>query len=184
MSDNILARYGMGATVPGNMLSRDTLKPGPAPTGYDRIRDSIYNMLGGRPENAWAADKLATAADWGTLGMLTGAYDGGQALAKGDGPSQLAMALMPGAKSVNAAAKVATTAAGKVATEVAPELAALMRGQVVSSTPRPMPSYAELEALLPKTRRIGTPEEEAAKKAELDEQLRLLREQMKPKSSP
>ena len=115
MTDNILSRYGMGhdpyawrsdmdaqPEAPPNMLSQ-----GPAPTGYDRVRDAIYNALGGQPQNAGAADKLATMFDLGTLGMATGAYDGGRELALTGDPNALAMAIMPGMKPVGAAAKAA-----------------------------------------------------------------------------
>lgn len=74
------------------------LKPGPAPTGRDKLFDALYGALGGTPDKRWAADKLATALDYGTLGMLTGAYDGGRELAETGRPASLAMALMPGAK--------------------------------------------------------------------------------------
>jgi hypothetical protein len=115
MTGNILSRYGMGhdpyawrsnmdaqPDAPPNILSQ-----GPAPTGYDRVRDAIYNALGGQPQNAWAANKLATMFDLGTLGMATGAYDGGRELAHTGDPNALAMALMPGMKPVGAAAKAA-----------------------------------------------------------------------------
>lgn len=81
------------------------LKPGPAPTGRDKLFDALYGAFGGTPDKRWAADKLATALDWGTLGMLTGAYDGGRDLATTGNASTLAMALMPGAKVPGAAAK-------------------------------------------------------------------------------
>ena len=123
MTGKILSRYGLGhdpyAWPPPNILSQgpaptgypdappNILSQGPAPTGYDRVRDAIYNALGGQPQNAWAADKLATMFDLGTLGMATGAYDGGQAMALTGDPGALAMAIMPGTRPVRAAAKAA-----------------------------------------------------------------------------
>ena len=115
MTDNILSRYGMGRDPyawRSNMDAQPDAAPnmlsqGPAPTGYDRVRDAIYNALGGQPQNAGAADKLATMFDLGTLGMATGAYDGGRELAHTGDPNALAMALMPGARPVGAAAKAA-----------------------------------------------------------------------------
>lgn len=88
----------------------DTLKPGPAPTGRDKIFDALYGALGGKPANRWAADKLTSAIDFGTLGMLTGAYDGGRELAETGRPGALAMALMPGAKVARPAVEAAETA--------------------------------------------------------------------------
>ena len=120
MSENILARYGMGRDpwgwrsdmdAPQNALAPVMLSQGPVPSGYDRVRDAIYNALGGQPTNAWAANKLATAFDVGTLGMATGAYDGGQELARTGQPGAMAMALMPGMKPVGAAAKAAAPVA-------------------------------------------------------------------------
>lgn len=92
-------RSDMDAPSP-NYLSPATLKPGPAPTGYEKLFDVVYNYLGGRPENRWAAEKLATAFDVGTLGMATGAYDGGAHLARTGEAAPLALALMPAAKVV------------------------------------------------------------------------------------
>lgn len=120
-----LARFGMGpdpyewrsnmdAPRP-NALSMDQLRQGPMPSGYDRVRDTIYNWLGGQPTNAWAANKLATAFDVGTMGLATGAYDGGQELAKGNGPGYLAAAIMPGMRPVGAAVKAAAPVAREAA---------------------------------------------------------------------
>jgi len=92
-------------------LSAPALKEGPAPTGRDKLFDALYGALGGTPDKRWAADKLTTALDYGTLGMLTGAYDGGRELAETGRPASLAMALMPGAKGVRAAGEAAETAA-------------------------------------------------------------------------
>lgn len=93
-----------------NKLGAATLSQGPTPTGRDKLFDALYNALGGTPDRRWAADKMTTALDWGTLGMLTGAYDGGRELAETGRPAALAMALMPGA----AAAKVSAPAARNV----------------------------------------------------------------------
>lgn len=90
-----------------------TLKPGPEPTGSQRVQDSIYGWLGGRPENRATASALAGLFDVGTLGMATGAYDGAKDLAQTGRPSALAMALMPGAKVAGAGAQAATQAAKK-----------------------------------------------------------------------
>ena len=123
MTNNILSRYGMGRDpyawrsdmdaqpeAPPNMLSQ-----GPMPTGYDRVRDAIYNALGGQPQNAGAADKLATMFDLGTMGTATGAYDGGRELALTGDPNALALAIMPGSRPVGAAAKAAGGAAREAA---------------------------------------------------------------------
>lgn len=95
-------------------LATPTLKPGPAPTGRDKVFDGIYGFLGGKPEHRWAADKLTDVVDYGTLGMLTGAYDGGREIAETGRPASLAMALMPGAKPAHVAGKAASAAGREV----------------------------------------------------------------------
>lgn len=93
---NALAQFN--EPMQPNALARGTLKPGPEPTGYDRLFDSIYGMLGGTPDRRALAEALSGAVNVGTLGMVTGAYDGGKELAQTWRPAALAMALMPGAK--------------------------------------------------------------------------------------
>lgn len=104
LDDPYAWRSNMDAKPP----RRDLLAPGPETTAHDWLRDKIYGALGGKPENAWAADKLGTVAAFSPLGLATGAYDGGQELARTAQPGALAMALMPGTKPVGAAAKAAT----------------------------------------------------------------------------
>lgn len=115
MADNYLDpwawRSDMSAPQPQPNYLAPTLKPGPEPTGYERVFDKIYGLLGGKPENRSVASALATAFDVGTLGMATGAYDGGKDFAKTGRPNALAMALMPGAKVAGRAAGVAERAA-------------------------------------------------------------------------
>lgn len=94
-----------GGVPTGGPRPKPAMVAGPAPTGYDRVRDAIYGLLGGRPANAVAADKLATAFDFGTMGMATGAYNGAKHLAETGEPGILAMSLLPGAKPVGLAAK-------------------------------------------------------------------------------
>lgn len=102
MADNYLNpwawRSDMNAPQPQPNYLAPTLKPGPEPTGYEKVFDKIYGLLGGTPGNRRLASALATAFDVGTLGMATGAYDGGRDLAKTGNPAPLALALMPGAK--------------------------------------------------------------------------------------
>lgn len=96
-----------------NALARGTLKPGPEPTGYDRLFDGIYGALGGTPDRRALAEALSGAVNVGTLGMATGAYDGAKELAQTGQPGTLAMALMPGAKVAAPAVNAATQAAKK-----------------------------------------------------------------------
>ncbi len=114
MADNYLDpwawRSDMNAPQPQPNYLAPTLKPGPEPTGYEKVFDTVYNYLGGKPENRRWAEKIATAFDVATLGMATGAYDGGKDLAKTGRPNALAMALMPGAKLGKAAAATAKAA--------------------------------------------------------------------------
>jgi len=95
---NALAQFN--EPMQPNALARGTLKPGPEPTGYDRLFDGIYGALGGTPDRRALAEALSGAVNVGTLGMATGAYDGAKELAQTGRPSALAMALMPGAKVV------------------------------------------------------------------------------------
>lgn len=97
-------RSDMDAPKPSALA---TLKPGPAPTGKDKLFDSLYGLLGGTPEKRSLAETLASAFDVGTLGMATGAYDGAKDLAQTGRPASLAMALMPGARVAAPVAKVA-----------------------------------------------------------------------------
>lgn len=90
---------------------QDFLREGPAPTGAQRLFDTIYGWLGNKPENRAPADQLSKLFDVGTLGMATGAYDGAQELAMTGRPASLAMALMPGAKVAARAAKAVDKAA-------------------------------------------------------------------------
>lgn len=88
-----------------------TLTDGPAPTGRDKVFDSIYGWLGGKPENRWAADKLTDVATLGGMAPWTAAYDGGRELAETGRPAALATALIPGARVAAPVAKVAEKAA-------------------------------------------------------------------------
>lgn len=117
--DSILARYGMGQDpwawrsnmdAPRNALAPQ-LKEGPAPSGYDRVFDAVYGWLGGTPGKRATANALASAFDIGTLGMATGAYDGGQTLAQTGSPAYLAASVMPGMRPAAAVAKAAAPAA-------------------------------------------------------------------------
>ncbi len=110
MADPWAWRSDMDAPQPRNYL-QPTLKPGPAPSGYDRVFDAVYNYLGGTPDKRPVANALAGAFDVGTLGMATGAYDGARELATTGRPAALAMALMPGARVAVPVAKVAEKAA-------------------------------------------------------------------------
>jgi hypothetical protein len=96
--------------VPQNALAQATLKPGPAPTGRDKIFDAIYGAFGGKPDKRRLADTLTSLFDVGTLGMATGAYDGAKDLAQTGRPSALAMALMPGARITGAPLKAGAKA--------------------------------------------------------------------------
>lgn len=90
------------------------LKQGPAPTGHDRVFDAAYNWLGGLPENRSTASALANLFDVGTLGMATGAYDGGAHLARTGEVAPLALSMMPGARvaqPIEAAAKTIASGA-------------------------------------------------------------------------
>ena len=93
---NALAQFN--EPQPNALASRGTLKPGPEPTGYDRLFDGIYGALGGTPDRRALAEALSGAVNVGTLGMATGAYDGGAHLARTGEVAPLALALMPGAK--------------------------------------------------------------------------------------
>lgn len=87
-----------------------TLSPGPAPTGRDKIFDSVYGWLGGKPENRWAADKLTDVATLGGMAPWTAVYDGGRELAETGRPAALATALIPGARVAAPVAKAAEKA--------------------------------------------------------------------------
>ncbi len=117
MADNYLDplswRSAMDALQPQPNYLAPTLKPGPEPTGYEKVFDKIYGLLGGRPENRSVASALATAFDVGTLGMATGAYDGVRYLAKTGNPAPLALALMPGAKIAQPIERAAIKVASK-----------------------------------------------------------------------
>lgn len=89
------------------------LKPGPAPTGRDKVFDTVYNWLGGTPANRWAAEKITDVATLGGLAPWTAAYDGGRELAETGRPGALAMAILPGARVAGPVAKVAERAAEK-----------------------------------------------------------------------
>ncbi len=108
---NALAQFN--EPMQTNALARGTLKPGPEPTGYDRLFDGIYGALGGTPDRRALAEALSGAVNVGTLGMATGAYDGAEELGQTGRPGSLAMALMPGAKVAGAGAQAATQAAKK-----------------------------------------------------------------------
>lgn len=97
--------------APRNSLVQALLKPGPAPTGRDKVFDTAYGYLGGTPDKRRLAETLTSLFDVGTLGMATGAYDGGGRLARTGDPTALALALMPGAK----AAQPIETAARTIA---------------------------------------------------------------------
>lgn len=90
-----------------------TLSPGPAPTGRDKVFDSVYRWLGGKPENRWAADKLTDVATLGGMAPWTAAYDGGRELAETGRPAALATALIPGARVAAPVAKAAEKAVEK-----------------------------------------------------------------------
>ena len=90
-------RSDMDAPKPGK-IEQALMKPGPAPTGRDRVFDMAYGWLGGLPENRATASALMNLFDVGTMGMVTGAYDGVRELAQTGRPVDLAMALMPGSK--------------------------------------------------------------------------------------
>jgi len=77
-----------------------------------------YGWLGGLPENRATASALTNLFDVGTLGMVTGAYDGARELATTGKPVELAMALMPGAKPVSRAIPRTATEARKAAAEL------------------------------------------------------------------
>jgi len=94
------------------------LRQGPAPTGHDKVFDSIYGWLGGLPENRSTASALSNLFDVGTLGMATGAYDGARELAETGRPSALAMALMPGARPVSKVIPKTAVEARKAAAEL------------------------------------------------------------------
>jgi len=94
-------------------LAQALLKPGPEPTGSEKVFDSIYGWLGGLPQNRAMASALTNLFDIGTLGMATGAYEGAKDLARTGSPTTLAMALMPGARVAGPVAKVAEKAAEK-----------------------------------------------------------------------
>lgn len=109
MTDNYLR--ARGSVVPTNYFDpwawrsdmdapriEGALRPGPAPTGHDRVFDAAYNWLGGQPENRATASALTNVFDVGTLGMATGAYDGAAHLARTGEITPLALALMPGAR--------------------------------------------------------------------------------------
>lgn len=120
MSDKgVMSQYGMGYdpyawrsnmdAQPQSPLAQ--LKPGPAPTGSDKVFDAVYGYLGGTPDKREQASTLSKLFNLGTMGLATGAYDGAAEMAKGHGPRDLAAMLMPGMRPAGAAAKVATTAA-------------------------------------------------------------------------
>lgn len=121
MADNSpLSRHGMGADPwawRSNMDATNLLAPqatvtqGPMPTMWDRVHDRAYEALGGTPDQRPWARAAANAFELGTLGMASGAYDGGRELAETGRPGALAMAMLPGMKPVGAAAKAAAPAA-------------------------------------------------------------------------
>lgn len=102
-----------GGIPTGGPRDAGRLSPGPEPTGYDKVFDTAYGLLGGKPENRRMAEALAGIFNVGTLGMATGAYEGAKDLARTGSPTTLAMALMPGAKVAGPVAKVAEKAAEK-----------------------------------------------------------------------
>lgn len=120
MAENALARYGYGEPVQ-NALAQPTLGPGPAPTGYDKVFDSIYGWLGGTPDKRWAANKLADVATLGGLAPWAGAYDGGRELAETGRPANLAMALLPGARIAKPAVQAAEQGATRAVNALAPQ---------------------------------------------------------------
>jgi len=106
-------RSNMDAPAQPSPLAQ--LKPGPAPTGSDRVFDALYGWLGGTPDQRSKASALAGLFDVGTMGMATGAYDGAQEMARTGRPGPMAMAVLPGMKPVSAAAKAAANATPVVA---------------------------------------------------------------------
>lgn len=105
-------RSNMDAPQPSK-LAQALLKPGPEPTGTEKVFDSIYGWLGGLPQNRWAASKLTDLATLGGFAPWVGAYEGGKDLVRTGHPGTLAMALMPGARVAGPVAKVAEKAAEK-----------------------------------------------------------------------
>ena len=94
--------------VPGGLLSvgpraPDTLRPGPAPTGSERVYDAIRGYL----PTGHVYDRLAGGVAPVAAAFTTDAYDMGQDVAKGGNPAMLAMSLLPGAKPVAKAAQAA-----------------------------------------------------------------------------
>lgn len=96
----------------------ERLSQGPMPTGRDRVFDSIYGYLGGTPTHRSLAEFLTSLFDVGSLGMATGAYDGGLEMASSGRPASLAMAMLPGAKPVSGLIPRANVAARKAAADI------------------------------------------------------------------
>jgi len=97
--------------VPGGLLAvgpraPDTLKPGPAPTGSERVYDAIRGYL----PTGHVYDRLAGGVAPVAAAFTTDAYDIGQDYAKTGRPAMLAMSLLPGAKPVAKAAQAAAWA--------------------------------------------------------------------------
>ena len=100
-----------GGIPTGGPRPAPTLSQGPAPTGYDKVFDAAYGALGGTPDKRRLAETLTQGFDLATLGMATGAYDGGRHFAATGEPALLAATMMPGARVPGAAAKMAEKAA-------------------------------------------------------------------------
>ena len=126
-----------GGIPTGGPRPMPTLSQGPAPTGYDKVFDAAYGVLGGTPDKRRLAETLTQGFDLGTLGMATGAYDGGRYWASTGDPSLLAASALPGGKAAALpAAKMLGIFAGigaKTADHSALELAQKMAS---SGTPR------------------------------------------------
>ena len=144
MAENIMSRYGslraddwpsdvrnsMPAS-PQDLLSggygrSDVMSPGPAPTGREQIFDRIYGLMGGTPSVRPWAEKATTAFDLATMGMLTGAYDGGAHLAKTGDVGHLAMLMVPGAAPIKAGAAGAVKALAREAKRLPMDFASRM----------------------------------------------------------
>lgn len=88
------------------------LRAGPAPSLRDRTFDYIYGMLGGTPDKRALAEQLTSLGDALTGFVPTSIDEGVREIRETGSPASLAMAVMPGAKPVGAAAKKVMGAAG------------------------------------------------------------------------
>lgn len=94
-------------------LAQPMMKPGPAPTGRDKVFDAVYGWMGGKPASRWAADKITDVATLGGMAPWTAAYDGAREMAETGRPAALATTIMPGARVMAPVAKLAEKAATK-----------------------------------------------------------------------